>query len=59
MQASARIIERDGIAIGYVRIRSSAGKIYHDILQNLVQQGPLADADALVIDLRGRIGGGG
>ena len=27
--------------------------------KNLIQQGSLADADALVIDLRGRIGGGG
>ena len=59
MEKSARIIERDGRRIGYVRIRSSAGRIYHDVLERLVRHGPLAGADALVIDLRGRIGGGG
>lgn len=59
MEASARIIERDGRRIGYVRIWSSAGRGYHDVLERLVQHGPLADTEALVIDLRGRIGGGG
>lgn len=59
MEASARIVEHHGHRIGYVRIWSSAGEIYHDTLEGLLQHGLLADADALVIDLRGRIGGGG
>lgn len=59
MQTSARIIERDGQRIGYVRIWSSAGETYQPILRDLIEFGPLATADALIVDLRGRIGGGG
>jgi len=59
METSARIIERDGQRIGYVRIWSSAGEAYQTILRDLIEHGPLGTADALIVDLRGRIGGGG
>jgi carboxyl-terminal processing protease len=59
---SARIIElqaeRGGLRIGYVRIRSYASEKYHEALTELVTgEGKLAEADALVLDLRGGWGG--
>ncbi len=58
LRASARVVERDGRRIGYVRARSYAGPHYHEEVTWLVTGGgALADADALVLDLRGSWGG--
>ena len=65
MQSSARILERAARGpararrIGYARVWSSAGPVYADLLRALIEAGPLGRAEALIIDLRGRIGGGG
>ena len=61
MEASARILERAARdrRIGYARVWSSAGPVYADLLRALIEAGPLSRAEALIIDLRGRIGGGG
>ena len=60
MQSSARILERArDRRIGYARVWSSAGPVYADLLRALIEAGPLGRAEALIIDLRGRIGGGG
>jgi len=57
MRASARIIEDDGVRIGYIRPWSYAGQKYQDILYSQIANGILHDADALVLDLRGGWGG--
>lgn len=57
-RASARVLPRDGRRIGLVRVRSYAGAVFHEALEELVTDGgPLAEADALVLDLRGPWGG--
>ncbi len=55
-RASARLIERDGKRVGYVRVRSYAHPAYHELLKELLET-DLAGADALVLDLRGGWGG--
>jgi len=57
MRASARVIERDGARVGYIRAWSYAGRKYQDILVGEVLYGRLKEADALVLDLRGGWGG--
>lgn len=57
MSEGARIIERNGKKIGYVRIWSYAGDGYQDRLEQLLSTGKLADADALIWDLRDGWGG--
>ena len=57
MRASARVIEHDGARIGYIRPWSYAGQAYQDILMGELLYGSLADADALVLDIRGGWGG--
>jgi carboxyl-terminal processing protease len=52
---SIRQIERDGKKIAYVRFWSMAGTVVEDLAAEM----PLADTDALVIDVRGLVGGGG
>ena len=59
MEASARIITRGATRIGYLRVWSSAGQDYEDILRALIESGPPGQAHVLIVDLRGRIGGGG
>ena len=59
MRTSARIIERDKTRIGYVRVWSSAGQVHENIFRTLIDSGPPGRAHALIVDLRGRIGGGG
>lgn len=54
--ASARVIEREGKRIGYVRIRSYAHPSYHEALKDLLAE-RFMDADGLVIDIRGGWGG--
>jgi carboxyl-terminal processing protease len=56
MSDGARIIESGGRKIGYVRIWSYAGNRYQDRLEELLS-GKLADADALIWDLRDGWGG--
>jgi carboxyl-terminal processing protease len=54
---SARIVERRGVRIAYAHVWSYAGDENHHALTNLLVHGPLADAQALVLDLRGGWGG--
>jgi carboxyl-terminal processing protease len=56
MSEGARIIDSGGKKIGYVRIWSYAGSRYQDKLEELLS-GKLADADALIWDLRDGWGG--
>ncbi len=55
---SASIVERDGRKIGYIRLWTlAAPRSMHNVAEALAE-GPLKDADGLVLDLRGRWGGG-
>ena len=56
MRESAALEETGGARVGYVRVWSYAGEVYHEELVELLA-GPLAAADALVLDLRGGLGG--
>lgn len=53
-RASVRVIERGDHKIAYVRFWSMARSIPEEIVQML----PLQDADALILDIRGIVGGG-
>jgi len=55
--ASVDVHERGGRRIGYVRAWSYAGDRYHELLRSELSSGRLAEADALVLDLRGGWGG--
>ena len=58
LKASARIIDAGKEArIGYVHVWSYAGDQYQSALEDLIADGPLRDADALVWDLRDGWGG--
>ena len=58
LQASARVIVAGNNArVGYVRVWSYASRRYQSTLEDLIGEGPLKDADALVWDLRGGWGG--
>jgi carboxyl-terminal processing protease len=58
MRDSIRIIEHDDAEIGYIQVLSYAGDTYQNILLRAIfDGGPLADADALLIDIRGGLGG--
>ena len=58
MQASARVITAtNGARIGYVHVWSYTGGVYQRALEDLIAEGPLRDADALVWDLRDGWGG--
>ena len=57
MSDGARVIDAGGKKIGYVRIWSYAGGRYQDMLEQLLASGKLADADALIWDLRDGWGG--
>jgi carboxyl-terminal processing protease len=58
LQASAHIIGGGSNArIGYVHVWSYAGQRYQSALEDLIADGPLRDADALVWDLRDGWGG--
>src|SRR5271155_2142703 len=58
LQASARVIVAGNNArIGYVRVWSYASRRYQSALEDLISEGALKDADALVWDLRGGWGG--
>jgi carboxyl-terminal processing protease len=58
LQASARIIKAaNGVQVGYVHVWSYAGNAYQRALEDLIAEGPLRDADALIWDLRDGWGG--
>jgi len=57
LKNSARIIESNGKRIGYVRIWSYAGNQYQRLLEQILSDGKLKDADALIWDLRDGWGG--
>jgi carboxyl-terminal processing protease len=58
LQASAHVIAAgNDVRIGYVRVWSYAGRRYQSALEELIGEGPLRDADALVWDLRDGWGG--
>jgi carboxyl-terminal processing protease len=54
---SARVINRDGRRIGYIRIWAYTHHDVDDILNRVLGGGRLADVDGLVLDLRSRWGG--
>lgn len=54
---SVRVIEQDGHRIGYVRMWSFTSEETRWLLYEELGTGRLADADALVLDLRSRWGG--
>ncbi len=54
---SARIIEKNGQKIGYLRIWSYTRGEVGEIIDRALALGPLKDADGLVLDLRCRWGG--
>ncbi|HEY1885360.1 MAG TPA: S41 family peptidase [Roseiarcus sp.] len=57
LNASARVIATDKAKIGYVHVWSYASRRIQPALEDLMSDGPLKDADALVFDLRGGWGG--
>ncbi len=57
LKDSARIIEAHGRRIGYVHVWSYAGQRYQDALEEVLGEGKLKDADALIWDLRDGWGG--
>jgi carboxyl-terminal processing protease len=57
MEASARIITAGDRKIGYVHIWSYARFQYQELLEELLAEGKLKDADALIWDLRDGWGG--
>jgi carboxyl-terminal processing protease len=57
MEESARIIDADGVKIGYIHVWSYAGAQYQQLLERELSSGKLKDADALVWDLRDGWGG--
>ena len=56
LKDSARVIVTDKAHIGYVHVWSYASRRIQSALEDLMSDGPLKDADALVWDLRGRMG---
>jgi carboxyl-terminal processing protease len=57
MEESARIIDADGVKVGYIHVWSYAGTPYQQLLERELSSGKLKDADALVWDLRDGWGG--
>jgi carboxyl-terminal processing protease len=58
LEASARVIVAgNNMRIGYVHVWSYASRRYQSALEDLIGEGALKDADALIWDLRGGWGG--
>jgi carboxyl-terminal processing protease len=57
LKDSARIIEANGKRIGYARIYSYAGSEYQQAFEDVLIEGKLKDADAVIWDLRDGWGG--
>lgn len=55
---SATIFERDGRKIGYIRVWTLAARRSMQTVAEALAEGRLKDVDGLVLDLRGRWGGG-
>ena len=55
---SAAVVERDGRHIGYIRLWTLSAPRSMDIVAEALAEGRLKDVDGLVLDLRGRWGGG-
>jgi carboxyl-terminal processing protease len=55
---SAAVIERDGRKIGYIRLWTLAARNSMGAVAEALAEGRLKDAEGLVLDLRGRWGGG-
>jgi C-terminal processing protease CtpA/Prc len=55
---SAAVFERDGRRIGYIRLWTLAARNSMGAVAEALARGKLKDADGLVLDLRGRWGGG-
>lgn len=55
---SAAIVEHDGRKIGYIRLWTLAAPRSMQAVAEALAEGRLKDADGLVLDLRGRWGGG-
>lgn len=58
IEASAKIEERDGQKIGYIHLWTLAAPRSMEKVAEVLAEGALKDADGLVLDLRGRWGGG-
>lgn len=56
-QSGARIFEHGGKRLAYVPLVSYAGEELHRALAAQILEGPLSEADGLVLDLRGGFGG--
>jgi carboxyl-terminal processing protease len=57
LQSSARVIVAGNARIGYVHVWSYASRRFQSALEDLIGDGPLREADALIWDLRGGWGG--
>ncbi|HTR14407.1 MAG TPA: resuscitation-promoting factor Rpf1 domain-containing protein [Roseiarcus sp.] len=57
LKSSARIITSSSVRIGYVHVWSYAGHMYQSAVEDLISEGPLREADALIWDLRDGWGG--
>jgi carboxyl-terminal processing protease len=57
MRRSVRVIEHQGVSLGYVHVWSYAGEVYHELLREEVAFGRLKGADGLILDLRDGWGG--
>jgi carboxyl-terminal processing protease len=57
MQESARVVNADGVQIGYIHVWSYAGTQYQQLLEREIFSGTLKAAEALVLDLRDGWGG--
>jgi carboxyl-terminal processing protease len=57
MKRSTRVIEKEGVRIGYIHVWSYAGRRYQNLLLQELHSGSLKDAQALVLDLRDGWGG--
>jgi len=57
LRESARVFEKDGARVAYVRVYSFAGEQFYLALKEAIAKAPLKDADALIIDIRAGWGG--
>jgi len=57
MQQSVRLVQADGVQVGYIHVWSYAGLQYQRLLEREIAVGTLQQADALIVDLRDGWGG--
>lgn len=58
IESSAKLVEQDGHKIGYIHLWTLAAPHSMEKVAEALAEGPLKEADGLVLDLRGRWGGG-